>query len=41
MEADEILERVTLPDGKEMVLTLDMALQDLAARRCAAEQSAA
>jgi penicillin-binding protein 2 len=27
--------------GKEIVLGLDMALQDLAARRCAAEQSAA
>jgi penicillin-binding protein 2 len=27
--------------GKEVVLGLDMALQDLAARRCAAEQSAA
>ena len=27
--------------GREIVLTLDMALQDLATRRCAAEQSAA
>jgi penicillin-binding protein 2 len=35
------LARVEGTPGKEMVLTLDMALQDLAARRCAAEQSAA
>ncbi|MDB5405491.1 MAG: peptidoglycan glycosyltransferase [Rhodospirillales bacterium] len=34
------LARVEGTPGKEMVLTLDMALQDLAARRCAAEQSA-
>jgi penicillin-binding protein 2 len=33
------LARVEGTPGKEMVLTLDMALQDLAARRCAAEQS--
>jgi penicillin-binding protein 2 len=35
------LARVEGTPGKEMTLSLDMALQDLAARRCAAEQSAA
>jgi penicillin-binding protein 2 len=35
------LSREESDPGKEIVLGLDMALQDLAARRCAAEQSAA
>jgi penicillin-binding protein 2 len=35
------LSREEADSGKEIVLGLDMALQDLAARRCAAEQSAA
>ena len=35
------LSREEADPGKEVVLGLDMALQDLAARRCAAEQSAA
>jgi penicillin-binding protein 2 len=35
------LSRVEGKPGQEIVLTLDMALQDLATRRCAVEQSAA